>query len=133
MKDEIINEILRDMEADAEAAWEGTPLRRALVKYAARLREALGAPALAPGNAAAMRAALEFVRDTVLVGWRFPEARERVVAALAAPARNCDRYATVEDAKRAYIAERGHVFIWDGDSSERFERWLFATAAGGAE
>ena len=45
MKDEIINDILRDMEADAEAAWEGTSLRRALVKYATRLRKALDAPA----------------------------------------------------------------------------------------
>jgi hypothetical protein len=30
------------MEEDCEAAWEGTPLRRALAKYAARLREIAG-------------------------------------------------------------------------------------------
>jgi hypothetical protein len=35
--------VLRDMEEDCEAAWEGTPLRRALAKYAARLREIAGA------------------------------------------------------------------------------------------
>jgi hypothetical protein len=34
--------VLRDMEEDCEAAWEGTPLRRALAKYAARLREIAG-------------------------------------------------------------------------------------------
>ena len=34
--------VLRDMEEDLEAAWEGTPLRRALAKYAARLREIAG-------------------------------------------------------------------------------------------
>lgn len=35
--------VLRDMEEDCEAAWEGTPLRRALAKYVARLREIAGA------------------------------------------------------------------------------------------
>ncbi len=34
--------VLRDMEEDREAAWEGTPLRRALAKYVARLREISG-------------------------------------------------------------------------------------------
>ena len=34
--------VLRDMEEDCEAAWEGTPLRRALAKYVARLREISG-------------------------------------------------------------------------------------------
>lgn len=102
----------------------------------------------APGNAAAMRDLLEKIRREY--GWgrigcrtcvssesdveRVSDLFEKQIdAALAAPARNCDRYATVEDAKRTYIAERGHVFIWDGDSSERFERWLFAPAEGGAE
>lgn len=31
--------VLLDMAKDCEAAWEGTPLRRALAKYVARLRE----------------------------------------------------------------------------------------------
>ena len=34
--------VLRDMEEDCEAAWEGTPLRRALAKYVARLCEIAG-------------------------------------------------------------------------------------------
>ena len=34
--------VLRDMEEDLAAAWEGTPLRRALAKYVARLREIAG-------------------------------------------------------------------------------------------
>lgn len=40
---EAVREALRDMEADAEAAWEGTPLRRVLVKHVTALREALAA------------------------------------------------------------------------------------------
>lgn len=31
--------VLLDMAKDCEAAWEGTPLRRALAKYVVRLRE----------------------------------------------------------------------------------------------
>ena len=34
--------VLLDMAKDCEAAWEGTPLRRALAKYVARLREIAG-------------------------------------------------------------------------------------------
>ena len=103
------------------------------------------APTETVGNAAAMLEALKQVQigfDNNVIGpigdrpndWEIDEAKRlRVVvdSALSAPARNCDRFATVDDAKRAYIAERGHVFIWDGDSSERFERWLFAPAEGG--
>lgn len=37
-----LSAVLRDMAKDCEAAWEGTPLRRALVKYVARLREIAG-------------------------------------------------------------------------------------------
>lgn len=38
-----LSAVLRDMAKDCEAAWEGTPLRRALAKYFARLREIAGA------------------------------------------------------------------------------------------
>ena len=104
MKDEIINDILRDMETDAEAAWEGTPLRRALVKYAARLREALDAPALAPGDAAAMREALEdslrFWNGITSRTRREENLRLEIAAALAAPARNCDVGTADEQAER---------------------------------
>lgn len=37
-----LSAVLRDMAKDCEAAWEGTPLRRALAKYFARLREIAG-------------------------------------------------------------------------------------------
>ena len=37
-----LSAVLRDMAKDYEAAWEGTPLRRALAKYFARLREIAG-------------------------------------------------------------------------------------------
>jgi hypothetical protein len=151
MKDEIINDILRDMEADAEAAWEGTSLRRALVKYATRLRKALNAPALATGNAAAMRDLLEKIRREY--GWgrigcrtcvsseadveRVSDLFEKQIdAALSAPARNCDRYATLDEARKAFQEARGHkvladVELWDSmDEAGALVRWLFAPAKG---
>lgn len=55
---EAVRDALRDMEADAEAAWEGTPLRRVLVKHVTALREALAA-ALDHANECSLRAAAE--------------------------------------------------------------------------
>ena len=37
-----LSAVLREIAKDCEAAWEGTPLRRALAKYFARLREIAG-------------------------------------------------------------------------------------------
>ena len=113
---ESIGDILRDMDIGIIPSHKrDTEITR---WYSARLKAALSRLSMArksePGITISVSRALRDCR-----------------AALSAPARNCDRFATVDDAKRAYIAERGHVFIWDGDSSERFERWLFAPAEGG--
>lgn len=58
---EAVRDALRDMEADAEAAWEGTPLRRILVKHVTAIREALAA-ALDHANECSRRAAAERAR-----------------------------------------------------------------------
>lgn len=52
---EAVRDALRDMEADAEAAWEGTSLRRVLVKHVTALHEALAA-ALDHANECSRRA-----------------------------------------------------------------------------
>ena len=56
-------------------------------------------------------------------------------AALAAPARNCDRFHTVDEAREAFQEMRGHrisadVELWDSmDEAGAFARWLFAPAS----
>lgn len=84
-----------------------------------------------PGNAAAMRRALESVECNIAEDepGRFwlqdPEAiLHEVQAALAAPARNCDRFATVGAAHKAWRAT---------DQERDFADWLFDKAEGGAE
>ena len=84
----------------------------------------------APGNAAAMRDALWRIRDLVREiqnGGRIsPGAFISIIGdALAAPARNCDRFATELDARLAWKRETHCT----GD----YRYWLFAPAEGGAE
>lgn len=97
----------------------------------------------APGNAAAMRKALERI-----VGWCegcHADACEKVcrpeltsesihaaLAALAAPARNCDRFATEDEAREAYWAYREPLEFNDKPFVAITE-WLFAPAEGGAK
>jgi hypothetical protein len=60
-------------------------------------------------------------------------------AALSAPARNCDRFATEDEARKAFQEVRGHkvladVELWDSmDEAGALVRWLFAPAEGGAK
>jgi len=106
-----------------------------------------------PGNAAAMRAALENVervarfcseaprhtpayptdaaRADVLYS-RIAELGRVARAALSAPARNCDRpeCRTEEGASATYIAEHPHAVEPDAST---YGSWLLATAKGGAE
>lgn len=86
-----------------------------------------------PGNAAAMRDALEWVAEFVELGvddefgvdgQNLTIAAEKARAALAAPARNCDRFATVGAAHKAWRAT---------DQERDFADWIFATAEGGAK
>lgn len=56
---------------------------------------------------------------------------ERATAALAVPARNCDRFANENEAYAAF-ADAGYSFGADtGERMYKYCRWLFATAEGG--
>lgn len=106
----------------------------------------------APGNAAALRAALERAIDAIQTmialydeehtaavktgaTWKrsdtsaVDEIVEQARAALAAPARNCDRFATVKDAGIAFARERKDQPLPCPDFT--FSAWLFAPAEGG--
>lgn len=93
----------------------------------------------APGNAAALREALKKVLGCYESGairtvyndpesWRHDDElcylKADVEAALAAPARNCDRFATVGAAYKAWRAT---------DQERDFADWLFTEEKGGAE
>lgn len=90
------------------------------------------------GDAAALREALVGLIDGICFHCDLSgdckcapcEKMQKAKAALAAPPRNCNRFCSVEQAKAAYCMEVRRVMIWDGDKSERFERWLFAPATG---
>ena len=86
-----------------------------------------------PGNAAAMSEALETILDKVNgldeeCGVDPVEIRDIARAALAAPARNCDRFADAEAARQAWLADAEN---WDEFGSPKLElhEWLLAPAA----
>ena len=82
----------------------------------------------APGNAAALREALEKIaRWDDGIG---ADISNIARAALAAPARNCDRFATANDAVKGYIAAHPHD---DEPDASTYGSWLFAPAAEGGE
>lgn len=97
---------------------------------------------LEQSNAAAMREALErcneFFRcdddNKLRLCTLARKADEATQAALAAPARNCDRYATAKDALDAFIREK-EIKSADVDNMNLrdFFDWLFAPANGGAK
>lgn len=82
------------------------------------------------GNSAAMRAALEKAHNNIkkareFIAWQtredelLMEAQQEIKTALAAPARNCDRFATAEEAYSAWMPSVELDAICD---------WLFAPA-----
>jgi hypothetical protein len=93
-------------------------------------------PERAPGNVAAMHKALEWVADVGVEddygadGQNLAIAAEKARAALAAPARNCDRFATEDEAREAYWAYRDPLEFNDKPFVSITE-WLFAPAEGG--
>ena len=66
---------------------------------------------------------------TVCVNVPLCKAIHEARAALAAPARNCDRYSTADAARAAWIGLNIGVLKRYTD----FEEWLFANAEGGAK
>ena len=103
------------------------------------------------GNAAAMRealdAALAFVSNLEIEPYSpldeaASELRQRVMDALSAPARNCDRLADELDAQLTFLnevwlisvdresmLERDRYENWTDEMRARYGRWLFAPAA----
>ena len=99
-----------------------------------QVRNALGAEAHPSGNAAALREALAELKSTVCeyitdclvqLDARLDAACAKARAALAAPARNCDRFATANDAVKGYIAAHPHD---DEPDASTYGSWLFAPA-----
>ena len=91
-----------------------------------------------PGNAAAMREALEWVAqflelgvddDRGADGQNLTTAAEMARDAIASPARNCDRFATAEDARREFEKAHSREIVHNLYTAA-FD-WLFATAEGG--
>lgn len=91
-----------------------------------------------PGNAAALREALEWVAQFVDLGvddeygadgQNILTAAKTARAALAAPARNCDRFATAEEARKAFEAAHSRGIVHNIYTAAF--NWLFAEAKGG--
>ena len=101
-----------------------------------KAKEATTEKTSAVGNAAAMRESLVAIRKALLLDsgmgpcTEFHAEVDRLTAtALSTPARNCDRFESVQQARSAYCSECGRIIsIWDGDESFRFEKWLLAPA-----
>ena len=99
------------------------------------------------GNAAAMREALKAIHDKVNgldeeCGVDPVEIRDIARAALASPARNCDRFADETDAQIAFLndvwlisvtketaLERDRFENWTDEMTSRYAKWLLAPAA----
>lgn len=90
--------------------------------------------ARAPGNAAAMRDALEKISNMADLYPRIPRSAfaNTARAAISAPARNCDRFATEDEAREAYWAYR-EPLEFNNKPFVAITEWLFAAAEGGAE
>ena len=93
--------------------------------------------AIVPGNAAALRKALLLIRAEfddmcgMQVGAKYCFSPYRLVeqidAALSAPVRNCDRFATVDEAKAEWL--RTNAKLLSSTGLMPFESWLFAKEA----
>lgn len=88
------------------------------------------------GNAAKMRDALKQIHDRVNsldedCGVDPIDVRDLARAALSAPPRNCDRFATLDDARNAFFAD--YVPDETCSSATAFATWLFDEAKGDEE
>ena len=105
--------------------------------WADRLEAAHRRELAAGGDAAALREALQafaewFDHDGSEDG--YGDIRDKARAALSAPPRNCERFATADDARREFnylwnfVWQRGGGCLNERNYEEEFERWLFAPA-----
>lgn len=94
------------------------------------------------GNAAAMREAVEKAYNNIkkareFIAWQtredelLMEAQQEIKTALSEPARNCDRFATAEEARKAFEAAHSRGIVHNIYTAA-FD-WLFAEAKGDAE
>lgn len=97
---------------------------------------------IAPGNAAAMREALErldeHLHEDDYDGHLFfnlfdYDPKEEIRAALSAPARNCDWFQTADEARDAVKAAFANTMLLDDRQLRAVCDWLFDSAEGGAE
>ena len=139
---------LSDLVAIAHDEMDGLPYHEQELErfysllFDMKARYAFDKPYSAPGNAAAMRAALEGIEDDCRVldrkdMWEeegecyydaLRDIREKVSAALATPARNCDRF---EDGPDALDAYRGTLCDGEEVRVPWLLDWLFEPAKGG--
>lgn len=133
----------REREAGAAAAQICGEVGEMVWREAARMSDERTAEKYsAVGNAAAMREALEKVRfylpyflqyvslhrEDAAAGGYYERIQEIVTAALSSPPRNCDRFATLDDARNAFFAD--YVPDETCSSANAFAIWLFDEAKG---
>ena len=91
-------------------------------------------------NAAAMREALNAIKDTLdewstngemMEHWQYSELFGIANAAISTPPRNCDRFATLDDARNTFYAD--YVPDETCSSATAFAIWLFDKAKGDTE
>ena len=92
------------------------------------------------GDCAKLREALEMLRELLGDLLRLGDAEyhddfsnfcDIIDAALSAPPRNCDRFATVDEARKAHEEYRGDYIMRASNKFDfpmKFEAWLLATA-----
>ena len=104
-----------------------------------RLEAARRRELAAGGNAAKLREALTDAEKTLYDSSRsmygipphLHALLARIRAALSAPPRNCDRFATVDEARKAHEEYRGDYIMRASNKFDfpmKFEAWLFAPA-----
>ena len=98
---------------------------------AAKLREALVQAELFVGNIVRHGHQTLVPGDKCTACDGAEELRDMICAALAEPVRNCDRFATVDEARKAHEEYRGDYIMRASNKFDfpmKFEAWLFAPA-----
>lgn len=142
-----VDEVIADMERIASRGECASVAKPVVQNWADLLRTAIDGErnrrldaverVCAPGNAAAPREALVWIREYItdqLWAHTHSTILERIETALSAPARNCDRFASIGAAIDGFCRE---VQDWEDHDGipDYYElaKWLFAPAEGGAK